>query len=229
MSLLQMTNVIKSFSLPNGGKVRVLNVRRFELTRGVQMSLEGESGSGKTTLLNIISGLLTPDHGQVMMAGKDMACLPEPRRDKLRGEKIGYMFQTFNLLQGLTALENLILAQSFVRGMDAVFARSLLESVGLKGYEKHKPAQLSVGQQQRVALARALANKPALVLADEPTASLDQERRQQALSLLKKLCYTNRAALLVVSHDPNVLNRFKIRKRLSDINQTQKTQDGRIS
>lgn len=220
--LLELSNVIKDFETPGGGRRRILDVPVFELEKGGQAALEGDSGSGKTTFLHVIAGLLTPDGGRVLLDGEDMASLPEPARDRLRARRVGYVFQAFNLLQGLTALENVLLAQSFGRGVDEVFARALLAEVGLKGHLDHRPRQLSAGQQQRVALARALSNRPALVLADEPTASLDPDRAASSLALLKKLCEENGAALLLASHDREALARFPRRMKLSDINRAER-------
>src|SRR5687768_8642974 len=151
---------------------------------GAIVALRGESGSGKTTFLNLVAGILQPDSGSVRIDGREMAALAEAARDRLRAETIGYVFQTFNLLQGYTALENVELGMAFGRGIDAGHARSLLERVGLAERLHYRPRQLSVGQQQRVALARALANRPRLVLADEPTGNLDPVRAKEAVDLL---------------------------------------------
>jgi putative ABC transport system ATP-binding protein len=138
-----------------------------------------------------------------------MAALTESRRDQLRAEKLGYIFQTFNLLQGYTVLENVMLGMSFgPRGADRVQATELLTRVGLGHRLRHFPRQLSTGQQQRVAVARALANRPKLVLADEPTGNLDRVHAHEALALIREVCRENGAALLLVSHDEAVLAQF---------------------
>src|SRR5262249_4015256 len=155
----------------------------FTMAAGEQVALQGESGSGKTTLLHLIAGILRADEGCVLIAGQDMSARSESGRDKLRALHIGYVFQTFNLLQGYTALENVLLAMSFGRGTDSQRARRLLERVGLAGRIDYRPGQMSVGQQQRVAVARALANHPSLLLADEPTGNLDRKSAQEALKL----------------------------------------------
>jgi len=175
----------------------------------MQVALAGESGSGKTTFLNLIAGILKPDEGIISVDGVDMATLSEAGRDRLRAAKIGYIFQTFNLLQGYTCLENVLLGMSFGNGVDRAFANHLLERVGLGRRLNHYPRQLSTGQQQRVAVARALANKPRLVLADEPTGNLDHRNAHEALWLIREACRENDAALLLVSHDREVLGQFE--------------------
>jgi putative ABC transport system ATP-binding protein len=185
-------------------------VGRFELAAGEQRALRGESGSGKTTFLNLIAGILAADGGRVELDGIDLAALPEAKRDRLRADKIGYIFQTFNLLQGYTVLENVLLGMSFgPRGVDRAHAVELLRRVGLEHRLGHFPRQLSTGQQQRVAVARALANRPKLVLADEPTGNLDRTSAREALALIREVCRENGAALLLVSHDDGVLAQFE--------------------
>src|SRR4051812_34341600 len=178
--MLAITDLLKSFVSPEGGCVEIVNVSAFALAPGEQLALRGESGSGKTTLLHLIAGILTPDHGTVTIDGAAMTALSEPRRDRLRAEKLGYVFQTFNLLQGYTVLENVVLGMSFGAGADRKRAQAMLERVGLAHRLNHFPRQLSTGQQQRVAVARALANHPRLVLADEPTGSLDRHHAREA-------------------------------------------------
>jgi ABC-type lipoprotein export system ATPase subunit len=171
--------------------------------------LAGESGSGKTTFLNLIAGILQPDAGGISLDGVNVAALPESQRDRLRAVKIGYIFQTFNLLQGYTCLENVLLGMSFGAGVDREFALKLLQRVGLETKLHHRPRQLSTGQQQRVAVARALANRPKLVLADEPTGNLDHKNARESLALIREACRENGAALLLVSHDREVLAQFE--------------------
>ncbi len=142
--------------------------------------------------------------------------MSESGRDRFRARSIGYIFQTFNLLQGHTALENVLLGMSFGPGEDRSFAEGLLRRVGLGDRLHHYPRQLSTGQQQRVAVARALAGRPKLVLADEPTGNLDATRSREALALIRDACRENEAALLLVSHDQEVLSRFE---HLADFHQ----------
>src|SRR6185295_5398105 len=169
MPLLDVSQLKKSFVTPGGTEHPVVDVENFALGEAAQLALQGESGSGKTTFLHLIAGILKPDSGRIVLAGREMSALGEPARDRLRATAIGYIFQTFNLLQGYTCLENVLLGMSFGPGADRAFAEALLKRVGLSDRLNHYPRQLSTGQQQRVAVARALANKPKLVLADEPT------------------------------------------------------------
>ncbi len=217
-AVLQIENLKKAFTSPDGETTPVIDVPAFALERAEQIALRGASGSGKTTLLNIIAGILTPDEGRVWIDGAEITSLSEAGRDRLRAETIGYVFQTFNLLQGYSALENVMLGMMFGRGADAEVAQSILERVGLGDRLHHKPRQLSVGQQQRVAVARALGNRPKIVLADEPTGNLDPRHGRQALDLIREVCHERGAALLLVSHDPGVLAQFTRVDELAHIN-----------
>ncbi len=218
MALLEITNLKKSFIAPDGSNHAVLNVDSFQLDEKAQVALEGESGSGKTTFLHLIAGILKPDAGSIIIAGQEMAALNEAARDRLRATTIGYIFQTFNLLQGYTCLENVLLGMAFGRGTDRSFAEKLLDRVGLSTHLRHYPRQLSTGQQQRVAVARALANHPKLVLADEPTGNLDHQNAREALALIRETCRENGAALLLVSHDREVLSQFENVHSLTQMN-----------
>jgi ABC-type lipoprotein export system ATPase subunit len=218
MALLDISNLRKSFISPDGGRHQVVNVARFSLEERAELALSGESGSGKTTFLHLIAGILKADAGSITIAGREMSALNEPQRDRLRATTIGYIFQTFNLLQGYTCLENVLLGMSFGPGVDRPFAEELLRRVGLGERLKHYPRQLSTGQQQRVAVARALANRPKLVLADEPTGNLDHANAHAALSLIREACREQGAALLLVSHDREVLAEFKSVQDLRQIN-----------
>ena len=209
-AMLAIRDLQKSYAAPEGGRHLVVDVPHFELAAGAHLALRGESGSGKTTFLHLIAGILAPDSGSIHFDGTDMAALPESARDRLRAAKVGYIFQTFNLLQGHTALENVVLGASFAPGgADRARARHLLERVGLGHRLHHFPRQLSTGQQQRVAVARALAAAPALVLADEPTGNLDRPRAREALQLIREICRESGAALLLVSHDEDALAQFE--------------------
>ncbi len=199
--------------------MEIVNVPSFDLGAGEQLALRGESGSGKTTFLNLIAGILAADSGRVAIDGVDMTALSEPKRDRLRADKLGYIFQTFNLLQGYTVLENVVLGMSFgPRGADRAHAREVLGRVGLGHRLEHFPRQLSTGQQQRVAVARALANRPKLVLADEPTGNLDRKHSRESLALIREVCREQGAALLLVSHDEEVLAQFESRKDFAQLN-----------
>jgi len=219
MSLLEIRDLIKSYRTPDGEVQTVLDVPAFALEEKEHVALRGTSGTGKTTLLNCIAGILSPDSGHIELAGRDMAVLGESARDRHRADHIGYIFQTFNLLQGYTCLENVLLGMSFGPGKDRARARELLTRVGLEDRLDYRPSQLSVGQQQRVAVARALANQPQLVLADEPTGNLDPRNGREALKLIREICGETDAALLLVSHDQEVLNQFDECRDLAEINQ----------
>jgi len=210
MPLLEISNLTKGYARPgNAGVHRVVDVAAFALDAGAQQALRGESGTGKTTFLNLIAGILAPDGGSIRLDGRELTALGEAGRDRLRAETIGYIFQTFNLLQGHTVLENVELGMAFGRGVDQARAIALLQRVGLGDRLGHYPRQLSTGQQQRVAVARALANRPKLVLADEPTGNLDRRNAREALHLIREVCAETGAALLLVSHDERVLAAFE--------------------
>jgi ABC-type lipoprotein export system ATPase subunit len=218
MPLLEITQLKKSFRVPDGSTQSVVDVPRFELADNAQVALAGESGSGKTTLLNLIAGIVAPDSGSIKLDGREIANLPEAQRDRLRAEKVGYIFQTFNLLPGYTCTENVLLGMSFGPGADRRLAEQLLQRVGLGDRLHHYPRQLSTGQQQRVAAARALANRPRLVLADEPTGNLDHGNARTAMQLIRETCRENKAALLLVSHDREALAGFETVVQLGQIN-----------
>ena len=147
--LLDVTDLQKSFASPEGDKTLIVDVPRFQLAEGEQVAVRGASGSGKTTFLNLIAGILQADQGSLFLAGQDMTKLSESGRDRVRSKTIGYVFQNFNLLQGYTALENVMLGMLFGPGVDKARARLLLERVGLSHRMTYRPSQLSIGQQQR--------------------------------------------------------------------------------
>jgi putative ABC transport system ATP-binding protein len=217
--VIQLEQVRKSFRLPGGETVDVLDVPAFALAEGEQCALEGQSGSGKSTLLHVISGIMRPDAGRVTIDGVDITRLDEARRDRVRADKLGLVFQQFNLLPGFTALENVLVAMSFGSGKpDRWRAADLLAAVGLSHRLHHKPAELSIGQQQRVAVARALANRPRAILADEPTASVDAAHQRQVIDVVRGTCTEQGVALLLVTHDAAVAGQFPRRLRLEEFN-----------
>jgi putative ABC transport system ATP-binding protein len=216
---LELRNVTKTYRDPSGGRVPVLNVANFQLATGEQVALVGSSGGGKTTLLNIIAGITTADSGEVLIGGTNIVRLPEASRDRFRAERIGYVFQTFNLLPAFTALENVLLGMSFGgRKPDRAHAVKLLERMGLGHRLHHKPAQMSVGEQQRTSVGRALANTPRLLLADEPTANVDVANQQMVLEALRDSCKENNVSLLLVTHAQEVATQFERIEKLSDFN-----------
>jgi putative ABC transport system ATP-binding protein len=226
---ITLSNLVKKYVGPDGSVVPVIDINQLQVDDGEQVALIGSSGSGKTTLLHLIAGILAPDSGKIVFdipgEGRvDIATMSEPSRDVFRGRHIGYIFQTHHLLSGFTALENVLLGMSFTgRSPDRAWARHLLVEVGLADRLNYKPEKLSVGQQQRVAVARALANKPQLVLADEPTGALDPRTAQQVLELIRKLCDEVKASLLLVSHDLAIAHQLPRQLTLSEINKASAT------
>ena len=219
MALLSIRDLVKAYPSEGEGLVEVVNVAGFELHPGEQVLLQGESGSGKSTLLNLIAGIVVADSGEILLSGENVCSLSESARDAHRARSLGYVFQNFNLLNGYTCLENVELGMSFGAGADREFALQLLARVGLANRQSYRPDQLSQGQKQRVAIARALANRPKLVLADEPTGNLDPTNAAIALELIQSLCRENGAALLFVSHDPQLVTKFGRVIDLAELNQ----------
>jgi putative ABC transport system ATP-binding protein len=194
-------------------------VAEWRLDRGEQAAISGPSGSGKSTFLNVLAGLLVPDAGRVAVCGRDLPRLGEAERDRFRARHIGYVFQTFNLLQGYTALENVLLGATFSHQKpDRRRVRALLERVGLAHRLHHLPSRMSVGEQQRVAIARALAKKPELILADEPTGSLDPRHTAEIVGLLREVCRDEGCSLVVVSHEAAVVGAFERRDEFLEVN-----------
>ena len=217
--MLTLSNLIKTFPQPGGGRLTVLDIPYLHLDAGEQVALVGRSGGGKTTLLHTIAGITTVDTGQVVVAGLDLAQLSEAGRDRFRAATIGYVFQTFNLLAGFTALENVRLGMTFASGRhDVKRATMLLERVGLGDRLHYRPSQLSVGQQQRVAIARALAGRPKLLLADEPTANVDPANQQAIIELIRQTCTDEGITLLIVTHTQEVSDQFSRVERLDELN-----------
>lgn len=218
MSLV-LHGVKKSYRQPDGKPIPVLDIEQFELQKAEQVVLVGSSGGGKTTLLNVIAGITTPDSGSVTIDNTDVTKLSEPARDRFRAERIGVVFQTFNLLQAFSALENVLLGMSFSGGgVDRNLAKQLLDRVGLSHRLNNRPKQLSVGEQQRVAVARALANRPSLLLADEPTANVDTANQSNIITLIRDACSENNVSLLMVTHAPEVAAQFERVETLGDFN-----------
>jgi len=217
--MLLVENVKKSYREPSGERLLILDVPRLELAPGEQVVIRGRSGGGKTTLLNVIAGLATVDEGRIVVNGADVTKLPEAARDRFRARHLGFVFQTFNLLAGFTALENVLLGMTFTgQKNDPDRAKELLERVGLGHRLTHKPAALSVGEQQRVAVARALVNRPGLLLADEPTANIDPAHQQQVIDLLREVCRAEGVAMLLVTHSEEVARQFDRVEHLEGLN-----------
>jgi ABC-type lipoprotein export system ATPase subunit len=217
--MLALSHVRKSYIEPGGERLPILDIERLAIGRGEQVVLRGRSGCGKTTLLNCIAGLTTVDAGSIEVNGRDVTTLPEAVRDRFRAQHIGFVFQTFNLLPGFTALENVMLGMMFTgMPLDVSRSRQLLTDVGLGHRLDHKPRALSVGEQQRVAVARAMANRPVLLLADEPTANVDPAHQQQVIDMLREACRREQIAMLLVTHSPEVAAQFERVEHLEHVN-----------
>ncbi|MHB0958410.1 MAG: ABC transporter ATP-binding protein [Pirellulaceae bacterium] len=217
--MLLLKKVKKSYVEANGHLLPILDIPQFRLGHGEQMVLLGPSGCGKTTLLHVIAGISAADTGEISLDGINLARLSEAGRDRFRAAKLGYVFQTFNLLPAFTALENVLLGMTFGRKRrDVGRARHLLDRVGLTHRTDHKPMAMSVGEQQRVAVARALANRPTLLLADEPTANVDPANQQRIIDLIRETCREESIALLMVTHATEVAVQFPRVDRLVELN-----------
>ncbi len=200
---LEVRDLVKSFSL-DGATINAVDGVSFQVKSGEFVALVGPSGSGKTTMLSILAALLTPTTGQVLIDGQDLAQMNEKKRVKLRREKIGFTFQSNNLIPYLTARENvefMLRLNNKMNRAGRVRSDELLARLGLADRLHNLPAQMSGGQQQRVAIARALIHNPAVVLADEPTASLDTERAYQVVETFAHLIHENDRAGIMVTHD----------------------------
>jgi putative ABC transport system ATP-binding protein len=174
----------------------------IDLKRGAYTAIMGPSGSGKSTLMHVLAGLDRPTAGNVWIDGTEITTLKERALTRLRRDKIGFIFQTFNLLPTLTAHENILLPLSIAgRKGDGAWVDQLIDTVGLSDRLKHKPAELSGGQQQRVAVARALASRPAVLFADEPTGNLDSHTGEEVLQLLRHSCDDLGQTIVMVTHD----------------------------
>jgi len=206
MDIVRITNLKKDFFDPEGQKISVIDIPEFTLKAGELMGVRGKSGTGKTTFLHLLAGILREDSGEITIDSQTVSGMSESARDLFRAQKIGYIFQNFHLLQGMTALENVLLGMYFGSGPQETHARELLAQLGLSHRMHFYPSQLSTGQQQRVALARALAGFPKLVLADEPTGNLDPHHAREAMEQILKLCRQEQASLLLVSHDEDILS-----------------------
>ncbi len=203
----------------NGQVLRILDIPAWQMSANEQVAISGPSGSGKSTLLHVITGLLTPSAGEVTVCGQNLTRLGEAERDRFRARHIGYIFQNFNLLQGYTALENVLMGMVFSSHKPSrEEAAGLLAEMGLSQRLKHYPAEMSIGEQQRVAIARALAKKPDLILADEPTGSLDPKHTQAVVDKLRDACRDHGCSLLVVSHEQQVIASFEKRVAFMEMN-----------
>jgi putative ABC transport system ATP-binding protein len=207
-----------SRTVPSGsGTLTILHPTDLVIPDGQVLTIVGASGSGKSTLLGLIAGLDSPSSGGIVIDGVDITALGEDALAKLRGSRIGFVFQSFHLLPSLTAYENVLVPIEIAGGRDAGRrARALLAEVGLTGRGHHYPSQLSGGEQQRVAIARALANDPAILLADEPTGNLDSTTGHQVIELLLTIHRARKTTLVVVTHDPEIASIADVTITLKD-------------
>jgi putative ABC transport system ATP-binding protein len=209
-ALLETRGVSRHYQMGTTTVVALAGVS-IAVGEGEFVALQGTSGSGKSTLLNLIGGLDQPTGGEIVFEGRSLAPLSKREMARYRRHAVGMIFQNFNLIPTMTAVENVTLALAFggVRGRERdERARALLERVGLGERMEHRPAELSGGEQQRVAIARALANRPRVLLADEPTGNLDSTRAQELLALLRGMVEHDRLTVLMVTHDHDLAARF---------------------
>jgi putative ABC transport system ATP-binding protein len=215
-TLIKATRLAKSVSGPSG-TIHILQQVDLQLDAGEAVAILGASGSGKSTLLSLLAGLDSSTQGEVKLFGQSLQAINEDQRAALRAGRVGFVFQSFQLLPGMTALENVMLPLELAGHRQAqAEANSALKLVGLADRAAHYPNQLSGGEQQRVALARAFSNKPQLLFADEPTGSLDQTTGEKISDLLFELRVKTGAALLLVTHDQDLANRCDRRLHLHD-------------
>ncbi|MDQ3487672.1 MAG: ABC transporter ATP-binding protein [Acidobacteriota bacterium] len=214
--MIELRGVTKS--VPSGaGTLTILHPLDLSIPRGTVAAITGPSGSGKSTLLGLVAGLDSPSAGNVIIDGVDITSLDEDRLARLRGTRIGFVFQFFHLLPSLTAYENVLVPMEIAGARDAAArATTLLSEVGLAERGHHYPSQLSGGEQQRVAIARALANDPPLLLADEPTGNLDTSTGHSIIELLLGINRNRRTTLVLVTHDPELAARADIAIALRD-------------
>jgi len=205
--ILKINGLEKTYT--SGSKqLTVLHDVSFEVEKGQTFSIVGPSGSGKTTLLGLCAGLDTPNAGTVELCGYDLSTLTQDERAQLRNKEVGFIFQNFQLLPTLTALENVSVPLELQGAKDAAKnSKALLEKVGLADRMHHYPSQLSGGEQQRVALARAFSNNPSILFADEPTGNLDEETGEKVIQLLFELNKEAGTTLVIISHDLDLANR----------------------
>jgi putative ABC transport system ATP-binding protein len=214
--MIELRGVSKT--VPSGaGSLTILHPLTLSIPSGTVAAITGPSGSGKSTLLGLLAGLDAPSTGSILVDGVDITTLDEDGLAKLRGTRIGFVFQFFHLLPSLTAYENILVPMEIAGAADATSrATSLLSEVGLVDRAHHYPSQLSGGEQQRIAIARALANDPPLLLADEPTGNLDTATGHSIIELLLNVNRVRKTTLVLVTHDPELAARAAVKIALRD-------------
>lgn len=219
-TIIELKEVRKTYCMGDI-ELNALNHVSLKIEKGEFLAITGASGSGKSTMMNLVGCLDTPTEGSIYLDGTDISSLHESKLAEIRGQKIGFIFQQFNLIPTLTAIENVILPMEFQDNNEAKArerAKKLLELVGLNDRMKHKPTELSGGQSQRVAIARSLANDPEVVLADEPTGNLDSKTGQYIMSLLKNLHEKEGKTIIMVTHDTELVKHARRIVTLKDGN-----------
>jgi putative ABC transport system ATP-binding protein len=203
--MLEIRRLVKHYRAPGGEPVRAVDDVSLAVERGELVALYGPSGSGKTTLLKLIAAVMTPDSGEVLVGGRDVARLPDREAARYRLKDVGFVLQTFHMIGGLSAIDNasLKLVGTGMRVREAhQRVTPLLTRLGLDERAEHRVNQLSMGERQRVAIAKALSTDPGLLLADEPTGNLDTRRGREVLALLREVCRERQTAVVLVTHDP---------------------------
>jgi putative ABC transport system ATP-binding protein len=215
--MIKMENIVKAYPLGKKRELTVLKGINLNIEVGEMVAIMGPSGSGKSTLLNIIGCLDKPTSGKYLLEGREVSKLSSGELARVRGEKIGFIFQSYNLLPRISALNNVELGLTYggVDG-DRHLAREALAMVGLAERVNHRPTEMSGGEQQRVAVARALAKKPAIVLADEPTGNLDSKSGNEILSMLTQLNRAKGITMIIITHDPGIADRCQRTIRIRD-------------
>lgn len=217
MNMIEIKNLNKTFIMGDE-EIKAIDNMNFHVDKGEFVSIIGPSGSGKSTFMNMVGLLDVPDSGEYILDGTNVESLSENKLAEIRNRKIGFIFQSFNLLQKFNALENVqvpLMYQGMSNRKSQKIAYEYLEKVGLKGREKHMPTQLSGGQQQRVAIARALSTNPEIILADEPTGALDSKTSLEIMDMLKKLNEKGQTIILI-THDINIAKQAKRIVKISD-------------
>ena len=208
--ILKISSLKKNFASPNGSEIEVLRGIDLSINEGESASLRGESGAGKTTFLNIAACLENPTSGEIYWDGARVDNLPNRAQARLRAGYMGFVFQAYCLVPELNALENVLFAARISKNFNRAAvarAKEILERVGLKDRMAHLPSQMSGGERQRVAIARAILNSPKVIFADEPTGNLDENTGLEVMEMLLGLCSQERAALLLITHNPDFARR----------------------
>ena len=218
MNVIETKNLGKRLSTSSNQELLILNDINLQIAQGESVAITGASGSGKTTLLGLLAGLDIPSDGEASLLGKALSPLDEDERAALRLGKVGFVFQSFNLMDNLSALENIMLPLELDKDSNNIRQRALdaLKQVGLEDRSTHLPTQLSGGEQQRVALARAFVSKPQILFADDPTGNLDRNTGEEIIALLFEMQKQNNTTLVMVTHDDSLAERCQTHYKLVD-------------